>query len=319
MNLTVANIRDEADGIRSFRLVDPDGAALPPYEPGAHIDVTAPGGVTRQYSLCGSPDDDSAYLIAVKREPASRGGSASLHADVSEGDQLAVGAPRNLFALDPAAPEHLLFGAGIGITPLLSMAYRLQRSGSRYTLHYFARSPDTAAFADLLASDRFAGNVRFHYGVAPDALDRALRACLAQAACGGAAHVYTCGPAPFMQRVLAAAAEGRADDAIHLEHFAAEPVAAPAGGDQSFDVVLAQSGRVLSVPAGMAMVDVLAQAGIVIDTSCREGICGTCVVPVLEGEPDHRDHCLSRKEKAANDQVCACVSRSRSARLVLDL
>lgn len=316
MKLTIDRITQEAPGILAFRLVDPSGAALPSYPPGAHVDVTAPGGIVRQYSLCGDPADRSAYLIAVKLEAASRGGSRSLHADARAGSILEVGTPRNLFALEPSASEHLLFGAGIGITPLLSMAYALAASGARYTLHYFARSAADCAFAELLAGEPFAANVRFHYAVQPDGLDTRLDACLA--AGSKAAHVYTCGPAPFMDKVVARAAIDRPADAIHLEHFKADPVVS-GSEEHAFELKLASSGQLLAVPPGISIVEVLAEAGIRIDTSCREGICGTCIVPVLDGEPDHRDHCLSKKEKAANDQICACVSRSRTGQLVLDL
>jgi vanillate O-demethylase ferredoxin subunit len=317
MKLIVHTIRDEAAGIRSFRLMHPECLPLPPYEAGSHIDITGPTGVTRQYSLCGDPADRQAYVVAVKLEQPSRGGSAALHAAVQAGDTLEAGPPRSLFGLAPAASEHLLFGAGIGITPLLSMAYALQARGARYTLHYFARGPEFAAYAGLLADGPFAANVRFHYAVAPDAIAAALAPCFIG---GAGAHAYTCGPAAFMQQVVdAAAAAGLPEDAMHLEHFQAQPAAASPLDEQSFEVELAQSRRVLVVAPGVTIVDVLAQAGIQIDTSCREGICGTCVVPLLDGEPEHRDHCLSKKEKAANDQICACISRSRSARLVLDL
>jgi ferredoxin-NADP reductase len=317
MKMIVEKIVNETPDIRSFRLVRPDGGKLTPYEPGAHVDVTVPGGPTRQYSLCGAPEDDCAYTIAVKKEPASRGGSRALHEEVAERSELEVGAPRNLFALDPAASEHVLFGAGIGITPLLAMAWRLAAEGRAFTLHYFTRGPEHTAFADLLGEPPFARHVRFHYGVKREDMAHYLDACLNAASPD--AHVYTCGPAPFMDAVVACAAKSRSEDAIHLEHFQAAPVVADAGGDNPFEVTLASSGATLVVPADRAIVDVLADAGVTIDTSCREGICGTCVVPVLDGMPDHRDHCLSKKEKAANDQICLCVSRARSARLVLDL
>ncbi|WP_034300558.1 PDR/VanB family oxidoreductase [Herbaspirillum sp. RV1423] len=320
MKLIVDNITDETGDIRSFRLVSPDGAALPQYEPGAHIDVTGPTGVMRQYSLCGPLDDVHAYTIAVKKETASRGGSAALHDAVRIGSVLEVGVPRNLFALDAGAREHVLFGAGIGVTPLLSMAYRLLAQGGNFTLHYFARAREYAAFADLLDAPPFAGKVRFHYGVRGADMAHYLQACLDAA--DPQAHVYTCGPAPFMDAVVACAARSRPEEAIHLEHFKAVETAssAPGGdGDAAFDIRLASSGKVMQVPPGVSIVDVLSQAGICIDTSCREGICGTCVVPLLEGEPDHRDNCLSKKEKAANDQICTCVSRARSGLLVLDL
>ncbi|WP_039788797.1 PDR/VanB family oxidoreductase [Herbaspirillum huttiense] len=318
MKLIVDTVTDETGDIRSFRLVRADGAPLPAYEPGAHIDVTGPTGIMRQYSLCGPLEDRCGYTIAVKREPASRGGSAALHDAVKPGMELEVGTPRNLFALDAGAQEHLLFGAGIGVTPLLAMAYRLWAEQKPFTLHYFVRAREHAAFADLLENAPFAAQVRFHYAVMPAQMDHYLTACLE--AGSKEAHVYTCGPAPFMDAVVKCAAANRSEEAIHLEHFQAAPAASEAvGGDGVFEVQLASSGKVVQIPVGIPIVDILAREGIVIDTSCREGICGTCVVPLLEGEPDHRDNCLSKKEKAANDQICTCVSRARSGMLVLDL
>lgn len=315
MKVRIERIVEEAQDIRSLRLVRCDGQPFDAYEPGAHVDVTGPTGVTRQYSLCSPPDDRAAYLVAIKKEGASRGGSVALH-EVQEGMELDIGAPRNLFRLAPEAREHVLFAAGIGVTPLLSMAYRLNAKGEPYRLHYFARSAEHAAFVELLASEAFAGKVELHYGVEPADLDRVLGECLERAP--QQAHVYTCGPAPFMNKVVEIAARSRPEGAIHLEHFQADPAAnaAPTG---SFDVELASSGVVLHVPADSTLVDVLQAHGCDIDTECREGICGTCIVEVLEGEPEHRDNCLSNKEKAANKQICACVSRAKSARLVLDL
>lgn len=315
MKVRIERIVDEALDIRSFRLVRSDGQPLDSYEPGAHVDLTGPTGVTRQYSLCSPPQDRRAYLVAVKKEAQSRGGSLALHEQVEEGMELEMGAPRNLFRLDPTATEHVLFAAGIGVTPLLSMAYRLAESGQPYRLHYFARSPEYAAFSTLLAST-FAANVQFHYGVEPTDMDAALTDSLSQA--GSTAHVYTCGPAPFMNKVVEVAARSRCDDFIHLEHFQADP-AANTGPSGSFEVELASSGVVLHVPADSSLVDVLQAHGCDIDTECREGICGTCIVEVLDGVPEHRDNCLSNNEKAGNKQICACVSRALSARLVLDL
>jgi ferredoxin-NADP reductase len=318
MKLIVEKIVNETADIRSFRLVRADGKRLDGYEPGAHVDVTGPTGITRQYSLCGSPGDLLSYTIAVKKEAASRGGSLALHDLVAPGAVLEVGTPRNLFGLDAEAKEQVLFGAGIGITPLIAMAYRLIADGRNFTLHYFVRTQEQTAFCQLLDSAPFAHHVRFHYGVHRDTMAHYLQACLDAA--DPAAHVYTCGPAPFMQMVVQCAAKNRPDDAIHLEHFQA--TATPQGSAEeaeTFQVKLASSGKIMMVPAGVTILDVLTQAGISIDTSCREGICGTCIVPVLEGEPDHRDNCLSRKEKAANDQICLCISRSKSPMLVLDL
>ncbi|MDN7849040.1 PDR/VanB family oxidoreductase [Burkholderia seminalis] len=315
---------DAAQDIRCFRVSRVDGQPFDAYEPGAHIDVTAPSGITRQYSLCGDPDERGSYLFAVKKEARSRGGSRSLHDDVAVGAELSIGAPRNLFRLTDDASEHVLIAAGIGITPLLSMAYALHKRGARYQLHYFARSREHAAFVDALSAEPFAPHVTFHYGVEPDTLAAELGRCVAPL--DARAHVYTCGPGPFMDAVVAAAATRVPDDSIHLERFAAEPVAAEAGKTgadpgpvDGFEVRLQRSGQSVRVTPDTSIVDALARIGIEVDTSCGEGVCGTCMVPVLDGEPDHRDHCLSKAERAGNTVICCCVSRARSAVLVLDL
>jgi vanillate O-demethylase ferredoxin subunit len=313
-------LRDEAHGIRSFSISRLDGKPFDAYEPGAHIDVTAPSGVTRQYSLCGDPDHRDAQLFAVKRENASRGGSSSLHDEVTVGTELAVGAPRNLFQLAPQAQRHVLVGAGIGITPLLSMAYRLIKQSAPFELHYFARSEEHAAFLPLLARAPFAAYVKLHFGVEPDALGGVLDSCLADVDVG--THVYTCGPSAFMECVVAAAEKRLPEDAVHLERFAADPLpdnADSAAALESFDVQLASTGQIVRVEKNISIVDALATIGIEVDTSCGEGVCGTCMVDVVTGEPEHRDHCLSKAERASNKVICCCISRSKSPVLVLDL
>ncbi len=319
-SVRVDSVRDEAHGVRSFSVSRLDGQPFERYEPGAHIDVTGPSGVTRQYSLCGDPDHRETHLFAVKREEASRGGSRSLHEDVTVGCELTIGAPRNLFQLAPSATEHILIAAGIGVTPLLSMAYRLLKQEQRFVLHYFARSAEHAAFLPLLSRAPFNDFVRFHFGVARDQLDAALAGCVANARDGS--HLYTCGPAPFMERVVAIGEQHVAADAIHLERFAAEPAAA--AGDESntpgsFDVRIASSGATVHVDKHTTIVAALASIGIEVDTSCGEGVCGTCMVDVVSGTPEHRDHCLSKAERASGKVICCCVSRAASPLLVLDL
>ncbi|MBB5505358.1 PDR/VanB family oxidoreductase [Paraburkholderia atlantica] len=317
LKVRVDALREEAHGVRSFSISRLDGLPFERYEPGAHIDVTSPSGVTRQYSLCGDPERLDSQIFAVKKEEQSRGGSRSLHEEVSVGTELSVGAPRNLFRLEENADEHILIGAGIGITPLLSMAYRLAARQARFTLHYFARSEAHAAFMTLLTREPFAQHVKLHFGVEPDELKPALDACLRDA--GANAHVYTCGPSPFMDRVVASAQQRVPADAIHLERFKAEPAPAVEASLDSFDVQLASSGQTVRVDANTSIVDALASIGIEVDTSCGEGVCGTCMVDVVSGEPEHRDHCLSKAERASNSVICCCVSRSRTPVLVLDL
>ena len=321
LKVRVDALRDEAQDIRSFSISRLDGLPFDAYEPGAHIDVTSPAGITRQYSLCGDPERRDAQIFAVKKEQASRGGSRSLHDEVVAGMELSVSAPRNLFQLASEAGEHVLIAAGIGITPLLSMAYRLLRQRARFKLHYFARSSGQAAFLAQLNAPPFAKHVEVHLQVPRDALDQTLHTCISKVEDG--AHLYTCGPAPFMERVVHVASDYLPEEAIHLERFGAQhEVTASASGDagqDSFEVRLAKTGGAVEVKSGQTIVEALAQIGIEVDTSCGEGVCGTCMVPVAGGEPEHRDHCLSKAERASNSVICCCVSRSRTPVLVLDL
>ncbi len=317
LKVRVDALRDEAHGIRSFRISRLDGLPFERYEPGAHIDVTSPSGVTRQYSLCGDPECLESQLFAVKKEDASRGGSRSLHEEVSIGTELSVGAPRNLFRLEESASEHILIGAGIGITPLLSMAYRLAARQARFTLHYFARSEAHAAFMTLLTREPFGQHVVLHFGVEQEHLAERLETCLRNA--GENAHVYTCGPAPFMDRVVHVAQARLPAEAVHLERFKAEPAAPTETSLDTFEVQISSTGATVRVDSKTSIVDALASIGIEVDTCCGEGVCGTCMIGVLSGEPEHRDHCLSKAERASNSVICCCISRSRSPVLVLDL
>ncbi|ABE30857.1 2Fe-2S iron-sulfur cluster binding domain protein [Paraburkholderia xenovorans LB400] len=319
-NVRVDSVRDEAHGVRSFSVSRLDGQPFDHYEPGAHIDVTGPSGVTRQYSLCGDPDHRETHLFAVKREDASRGGSRSLHDEVTVGSQLTIGAPRNLFQLAPGAEEHVLIAAGIGVTPLLSMAYRLLKQRQPFVLHYFARSAEHAAFLPLLSRAPFSEYVKLHFGVERDRLDAVLGDCLADARDG--THIYTCGPSAFMERVVAIGETRVQPQAIHLERFAAEPASTTSAESatlDTFDVRIASSGATVRVDRNTTIVAALASIGIEVDTSCGEGVCGTCMVDVVSGTPEHRDHCLSKAERASGKVICCCISRAASPVLVLDL
>ncbi|GGS23503.1 ferredoxin:oxidoreductase FAD/NAD(P)-binding subunit [Streptomyces humidus] len=310
----VAEVTEETPQIRALRLVREDGAPFTPYEAGAHIDVTGPTGVLRQYSLCSPPDDAASLLIAVKREPRSRGGSAALH-QVGPGDRLEIGEPRNLLSLAEKADRHILVAGGIGITPLLSMAYRLHARGSRFELHYFARSRREAAFVALLEERAaFRDRVRLRFGV-PREEQRALLAGAAAAA-GPGCHVYTCGPQGFMEQVVSVFAPVVGEDRVHIEHFAAAE--ADTADDRAFTVEL-DTGEAFEVPVGRSILSVLEENGIDVFKSCEEGVCGSCVSGVLDGTPDHRDNCLSAADKASGSQMALCVSRARSDRLVIEL
>jgi vanillate monooxygenase ferredoxin subunit len=306
----------EAEDICSFELASADGAPLPAFSAGSHVDVQLPGGLTRQYSLCNDPAESHRYLIGVLRDPASRGGSQAMHDAVKEGDTLQISPPKNHFALAHEARRHLLLAGGIGVTPILCMAERLARSGGAFEMHYCTRSRGRTAFHDRIASSAFAASVQFHFddGEAAQKLD--LPALLGTPRAGE--HVYVCGPKGFMDAVLGTArTAGWPEAQLHYEFFGAD--VAPAAGDGAFEVQLSSSGRVISVAADQTVVKALEAAGIIVPTSCEQGVCGTCLTRVLEGECDHKDLYLTPEEQTANDQFLPCCSRAKSTRLVLDL
>ncbi|RYY81821.1 MAG: oxidoreductase [Comamonadaceae bacterium] len=313
LEVRIARLEQAATDVVALELVALDGGELPAFEAGAHVDVVVAPGLVRQYSLCGDPAERHRYRLGILREPASRGGSEGVHARFAVGQVIQVGLPRNNFPLvDEAAPALLLAG-GIGITPILSMARALHARGVPFALHYCTRSRDRAAFAAELAASPFARSVHFHHDDDP-ASRFALEDCLADAAPG--THLYVCGPEGFIGFVTAgAAARGWDASRVHVEHFKAAVVQ----DGEAFTVVAARSGATVQVPAGTTVAEALLAAGVPVMLSCEQGICGTCLVPVLEGVPDHRDQYQTDDEKAGNAHMTPCCSRSLSPRLVLDI
>lgn len=316
LNVIVTGKTCEAEGICSFELSAADGTVLPPFEAGAHIDVHLAGGMVRQYSLCNDPRERQRYLISVLKDPLSRGGSQAMHEQVLTGQMLTISAPRNLFALVPTASRHLLFAGGIGITPMLAMAYALAPQDVPFELHYCFRSSDRAAFLPLLAQAPFAERVILHddSGTQAQKLDAAALLALSDAG----SHLYVCGPGGFMSHIIDTAQHaGWPAHRVHREFFAAAPIDHRA--DTAFEVELARSGQIFQIPADRSVFEVLDEAGVAIDSSCEQGICGSCMTRVLSGIPEHRDQFLSAAQQAANDQFTPCCSRARTTRLVLDL
>ena len=315
IDVVVISRKNEAQDICSYELASVDDSALPGFSAGAHIDVHLPGGLIRQYSLCNHPDERHRYVIGVLKDPASRGGSQSLHEQIKPGDRLRISEPRNLFALTHDARRSLLFAGGIGITPILCMAERLAHSGADFELHYCARSSTRAAFVERLRNSPFADRVFLHFDEQPET---ALNAARVLAAPQLDTHLYVCGPGGFMQHILdSARAQGWKEAALHREYFAAAPM--DSSNDGSFSVKLGSSGQVFEIPADKTVVQVLESHGIDIPMSCEQGVCGTCLTRVLEGVPDHRDMFLTEQEQACNDQFTPCCSRSKSPLLVLDI
>lgn len=286
---------------------------LPTVQPGAHIDVHLGNGLVRQYSVTNGPGEQLSYVVGVKRDPQSRGGSALIHESLREGDVVAISEPRNNFPLRRDATRTLLIAGGIGLTPLLSMAKALKRSGLGFELHVFARSEEHLAFREDL--EALGASVFRHLELDAGETGAAIGQIVGPHA--HARHLYVCGPAPMLELVLSRAhAIGWPDEAVHFEYFKNDKVI---DSSSAFTIELARSALTLAVPAGRTVLDVLRDNGVDAPSSCEQGACGTCLVTVLDGEPEHQDVYLNAAEKRANNCMLTCVSRARSERLVLDI
>lgn len=311
MRLLVRSLSHESDGVLSLELVDPDGADLPEWSPGAHVDLRLPGDLSRQYSLSGDPSDRRRYRLGVLREAAGRGGSAYVHEVLRPGHLVEVGGPRNHFALEVAA-SYLFVAGGIGITPILPMVAAAEAAGATWRLLYGGRSASSMAFTDELAQygDRVGLWPHDTHGLLD--LDDLLGEARADTL------VYCCGPEPLLAAVEERMSAWPAG-ALHLERFAAPVVERDPADEHAVEVVLAESGRTVLVPPETSVLQALLDEGVDVLHDCQDGICGSCEVKVVEGEVDHRDHVLSEPEKAANGCMMVCVSRARGQRLVLGL
>jgi ferredoxin-NADP reductase len=301
----------EAAGVLSVELVDAEGNDLPPWQPGSHLDLRLPGGLSRQYSLSGDPSDRSRYRLGVLREGAGRGGSAYVHDELRPGDTIEFAGPRNHFRLEPAT-AYVFVAGGIGITPILPMLAEASAAGAEWTLLYGGRTAGSMAFTGELAAygDRVTLWPQDRQGLLdldpllgrpePDTL------------------VYACGPEPLLAAVERRMA-GWPAGALHVERFAAPVAERDPADEHAVEVVLAESGRSLLVPPDRSLLEVLLAEGVDVLHDCQEGICGSCEVKVIEGEVDHRDHVLSEPERAANGCMMVCVSRACGTRLVLGL
>lgn len=293
-----------ADTLR-ITLAAADGAALPSFKPGAHIEL-AFAGLTRRYSLTSAPDDPTQYQVCVLRTEPSRGGSAWLHDRLAVGDRLSVSGPFNAFPLRLEARHSVFIAGGIGITPFLSMMAALARSAGAFELHYAARSGDRF----LSLPDHPAAIHRYTDRDGRPGLD--ITAILTQAPPD--ADLYICGPRGLIEAVrAAAAARGWPADRVHFESFGASLKPS----DQPIKVHLALSGMTLDVEPGTSILDALLANDVWAPYECRRGECASCMTEVVSGEPDHRDVCLTEAQRS--NSVCTCVSWARSSELVLNL
>lgn len=311
LDLRVTGRRAVAEGVVELTLTDAGGGSLPPWTPGAHVELTLKPGLIRHYSLCGDLTDRSSWTVAVLREPDGRGGSAHVHDELVEGSTLRARGPIDNFALVPA-PRYLFLAGGIGITPIRAMIAAARSAGAEWNLVYVGRSRSSMAFLDEFdGDDRVTVWAKDERGGRLD-LDTVLGEPRP------ATLVYCCGPAALLDAVETRCTPWPGE-VLHLERFAARTVAAPDGALDSFEVECARTGVTVTVADGTTIFDAVEQAGADVIGSCMEGICGTCEADVLSGTPDHRDSVLSRAERERGDTVMTCVSRSLSPKLVLDL
>ena len=308
--LTVRDRSVVSDGVVALTLARPDGARLPDWAPGAHIDLLLGNGATRQYSLCGDRWDAHSYRIGVLREPDGRGGSAFVHDVLEPGTRVGLGGPRNHFTMAPSA-RYVFVAGGIGITPLLPMIRQAELVGAGWTLLYGGRTRTSMAFLDELAGygDRVTVVPQDEAGLLD--LDSALGPPRADTV------VYCCGPGPLLD-ALARASAGWPPHRVRTERFTAAEQGPPQRSEP-FAVELARTGTTVTVTAADTVLDAARRAGATTLSSCRQGTCGTCETAVRGGVADHRDSILGDAERAAGDVMFPCVSRSAGDRLVLDL
>ncbi|WP_426357528.1 PDR/VanB family oxidoreductase [Pseudocolwellia sp. HL-MZ19] len=313
IDVVITSRDDQGAGIAVLELVAANGEQLPSFTAGAHIDVHVGEEFIRQYSLCNDPDKTGSYRIGVLNDPNSRGGSVKIHNEFNQSKQIKISAPRNHFPLFEGAKKSILAGGGIGITPMMAMAYSLQKAGEAFELHYCTRSKGAGAFEQELVKE-FGDNVIFHYD--DEGKEQLFSPQNIFTPVDPNTHIYVCGPTGFMDWVIESAKNiGYPSKQVHFEYFSADVDIT----GESFEVYCDQSDITVTVGAEESIAIALRNAGIKVNMSCEEGVCGTCITDVLEGEPDHRDLFLTEEEKEDNDQIALCCSRSKSKKLVIDL
>jgi ferredoxin-NADP reductase len=293
-----------APDVVALTLADPDGGLLPSWTPGAHVDVQLPSGRRRQYSLCGPPGRRTDYRIAIRRIADGGGGSIEMHDAFDVGETLVFEGPRNAFYLVTDERDVLFVIGGIGVTPILPMLHVAQQRGISWHAIYAGSSREYMPLLDevvSVATDRVTVWADDEHGGVAGVDD-----LLADA--GPATAVYVCGPTGMLEAVRIARNE-HADAPLHYERFSPPPVV----DGIPFELQLARSNRVLSVPANRSALDVMLDHHPTTSYSCQQGFCGTCKVKVLAGQVDHRG-----RTAVGDDEMVVCVSRAKGDRLVID-
>lgn len=314
MDVIIDKIHQLTPSIRAFELISATGTILPSFEAGSHIDVHLKNGLIRQYSLSNHCDETHRYVIGVLNDEKSRGGSRCLHQEYHEGDRLKIGQPRNLFEIHCETQRAILFAGGIGITPIISMAYRLKQHNIPFELHYFVRSHEMIAFYGNLTK-HFENQIYFHIADQPETQCDMIAALQDVSS---DRHLYVCGPNGFMEFVMQSAQDAHwSTEQLHQEHFVAQQL--DTSEDETFTIEVLGSDRRVEVHPHQTATQALLEHGFNVPISCEQGICGTCVTRVVSGTPDHRDVFMTDEEHALNNQFTPCCSRAKSKTLVIEL
>lgn len=315
MKVSVKQIHQTCLQVKLLELVPLAGESLPAFEAGAHIDLHLDNGLIRQYSLCNDPLERDRYEIGVLLEDKSRGGSRYIYESIKVGDELEISEPRNLFPLSCEQESALLLAGGIGITPLIAMAETLIAKNIDFELYYFTRGNEYIAFKDRLNEERFAGKIHF---IHKDNVETAALLSEILAEPKISKELYTCGPNGFMDAVFdIALSKGWNQTNMHKEIFQVEEI--DQSVNKSFKVKIASTGEVIEIPEDKSITEVLEDNGYYISVSCEQGICGTCVTYILEGEAEHHDQFLSDYERNVQKVFTPCCSRAKTEMLVLDI
>jgi tetrachlorobenzoquinone reductase len=310
LEVRLTSIRYAARDTHLYEFAQPNGATLWPVEPGAHVDIQLPNGMTRQYSIITADPAPKSYTLGIKRDPNSRGGSKYIFDALKVGQILEISAPRNNFRLIENAGHVVLIAGGIGITPIWAMTQRLTALGRSFELHYSCRSRSDMAFFDTLA---VMSNARLHFDDESAGKFMDMTAIVDSAPIG--THFYCCGPIAMLG-AFEKATETLPLDQVHVEYFTPKGENNLAGG---FIVQLARDNSEFAIPPGKSILEVLRNAGLDVPFSCERGICGMCETAVISGIPDHHDSVLTDKERATNKTMMICCGGAKTDRLVLDL
>lgn len=310
----ISRVEPMTSDVTKFEFTTADGTPLPDWSAGAHLDVLVAPEFLRQYSMSGDPSNTDSYQIGVLREDEGRGGSALMHRIFNEGRRVFISKPINHFELQEDATKTFLMGGGIGITPMIAFAHRLYVLGADFELHYSASARNSAGYLNDLAQMPWSECVHYHFS------DEGTRADLEAVLSGyqPGRHVYTCGPDRYMNGVIEAATrQGFPDEARHLEYFSVPEQ--PEYENHPFQIGLAKSGKILTVPADKTIADILIENGIAVDVKCSDGICGVCKCGLVSGDVEHRDFVLSNKQRETSIITCQSRAADPDGEIELDL